>query len=398
MEQADTGSSGSAAEAAPHAFLIADVRGYSTFTRERGDAAAAMLAKKFADLARDSVEARTGRVIELRGDEAFAVFDSASQAVRAAVELQATFAEESLSDPNFQLPVGIGIDAGEAVPVEDGYRGIAVNMAARLCSSAAAGQVLVTRAVTDLVGVTDDLVFADRGRATFKGFDEPVEVIEALALTRPSVNVAVPTTPQIERLVPPDGGLPPELDSMTPLVDRDREMRWLRGTWRQVQRGHGRVVFVSGPGQIGKTRLAAEFAAYLHAGGASVLYAGPGGAGPPSLRVHQRRDRGEGPYRTDPRRRGCRWTVSESSASSLVRRPRHLACVGSRGSPGSGSFPRARFADRAGRRTGRWSSDARVLRSRGCPGNSPPVRRRRRDRSAGRGDRQGLRRGSGPGA
>jgi class 3 adenylate cyclase len=39
---------------------IADVRGYSTFTRERGDAAAALLAKKFADLARDAVEARSG--------------------------------------------------------------------------------------------------------------------------------------------------------------------------------------------------------------------------------------------------------------------------------------------------------------------------------------------------
>ncbi|MFN8234483.1 MAG: hypothetical protein U0V56_13805, partial [Actinomycetota bacterium] len=74
-------------------FLIADVRGYSTFTRERGDAAAALLATKFADLARDAVEARSGRVVELRGDEAFAEFGSAAQAVRAAVELQATFAE-----------------------------------------------------------------------------------------------------------------------------------------------------------------------------------------------------------------------------------------------------------------------------------------------------------------
>jgi peptide/nickel transport system permease protein len=34
---------------------------------------------------------------------------------------------------------------GEAVPVEDGYRGVALNTAARLCSNAGAGQVLVTR-------------------------------------------------------------------------------------------------------------------------------------------------------------------------------------------------------------------------------------------------------------
>ena len=76
-------------------FLIADVRGYTRFTAERGDAAAALLAKRFADLARDAVEARGGRVIELRGDEALAVFESPSQAVRAAIEFQATCAEES---------------------------------------------------------------------------------------------------------------------------------------------------------------------------------------------------------------------------------------------------------------------------------------------------------------
>lgn len=39
-------------------FLIADVRGYTLFTQERGDEAAAKLAAKFADIARDGVEAR----------------------------------------------------------------------------------------------------------------------------------------------------------------------------------------------------------------------------------------------------------------------------------------------------------------------------------------------------
>ena len=245
-------------------FLIADIRGYSTFTRERGDGAAALLAQKFADLARDAVEARSGRVIELRGDEAFAVFGSVAQAVRAAVELQATFTEESRADPVFQLPVGIGIDAGEAVPVERGYRGIAVNMAARLCSSAAAGEVLVTRTVADLVQDADDVVFAERGRSTFKGFEEPVEVIEALAAAR-GVEVPPPSAAGPEGETAGAGALPPELDPMTPMVDREREMRWLRGTWRQVRRGRGRVLVVSGPAQIGKTRLAAEFASYVSA-------------------------------------------------------------------------------------------------------------------------------------
>ena len=261
------------------AFLIADVRGYTSFTRERGDAAAAMLAKKFADLAREAVAARSGAVLELRGDEALAVFASTAQAVRAAVEFQATCAEESRLEPAFQLPVGIGIDAGVAIPVEDGYRGVALNMAARMCSGAAAGQVLVTRTVVDRSGSMEDVVFADRGMATFKGFDAPTEVIEALSVTRPADDGAAHDGPARAAMVVPTLVLPPELDSLTPLIDRDTEMQWLRGSWRQARRGRGRVLFVSGPPQIGKTRLAAALAADVHASGADVLYAGPGGAG-----------------------------------------------------------------------------------------------------------------------
>ena len=110
-----TDESGSAG-AAIKAFLIADVRGYTLFTQERGDEAAAKLAARFAGVALEGVAARGGEVIELRGDEALAVFDSPRQAIRAAVDLQDRFVEETLADPAIPLTVGIGLDAGEARP------------------------------------------------------------------------------------------------------------------------------------------------------------------------------------------------------------------------------------------------------------------------------------------
>ena len=151
-----------------------------------------------------------------------------------------------------------------------------MNKAARLCSSAAAGQVLVTRGVRELVGETGDVVFAERGSSTFKGFDEPVEVIEALAVARHGGSPK--PVDDAAAIVQAEDSLQPELDPMTPLVDREHEMRWLRGTWRQARRGHGRVLFVTGPAQIGKTRLAAELARYVEGNGGEVRYAGPGGA------------------------------------------------------------------------------------------------------------------------
>ena len=60
--------------------MIADVRGYTLFTQERGDEVAAKLAAKFANIARERVEGRGGTLPELRGDEALCVFASAPEA------------------------------------------------------------------------------------------------------------------------------------------------------------------------------------------------------------------------------------------------------------------------------------------------------------------------------
>lgn len=161
-------------------FLIADVRGYTLFTQERGDEAAAKLAAKFARTAREVLQRRGGSAIELRGDEALAVFSSARQAVLAAVELQERLVEETLDDPDYPLPVGIGLDAGEAVPVEGGYRGGALNLAARLCGEARAGEILVSRGVTHLARKVEGVRYVERGRVHLKNLTEPVDVVRVL--------------------------------------------------------------------------------------------------------------------------------------------------------------------------------------------------------------------------
>ena len=163
-------------EAAPalNIFLIADIRGYTMFTQVKGDEAAAALSTRFADLTEQVVGDAGGSLVELRGDEALVAFTSARQAIRAATDLQSRFVEETVRDPSLPLAVGIGLDAGEAVAVEGGFRGGALNLAARLCSVAGPGEILSTREVVHLARRVDGVTQIDRGSATFKGLTEPV--------------------------------------------------------------------------------------------------------------------------------------------------------------------------------------------------------------------------------
>ncbi len=162
-------------------FLIADVRGYTRFTQTHGDEAAAALAARFAAVTREVVTADQGVLLELRGDEALVVFSSARRAIRAAVALQDRLIDQTLVDPSVPLTVGIGLDAGEAVEVEGGYRGGALNLAARLCSAAGPGQVLASAELVHLARAVTGVRYRSRGQMRFKGIAEPVTVMEVLA-------------------------------------------------------------------------------------------------------------------------------------------------------------------------------------------------------------------------
>jgi len=254
-------------------FLIADIRGYTTYTRANGDEAAARLAAAFAELAREGVEARGGTVIELRGDEALATFASPRQALRAAAELQATFADEAARDADLPLHVGIGLDLGEAIPVEGGYRGAALNIAARLCANAAAGEILASDGVTQLARGLEGIRLESREPFVLKGIDDPVRASAVYGLA------AGPEPASVERRAARPAELPLKLEPMVQMVGRDLEARRLRWAWRQARRGAGRGIVVAGPAGSGKTRLAAEPAAVAARDGAHVEYVSLLGSG-----------------------------------------------------------------------------------------------------------------------
>ena len=248
--------------AAVRTFLFVDIRGYTGFTVERGDEAAAALAVTFAAIARESVAARDGEVIELRGDEALAVFSSTRQALQAAADLQGQFAEECRRVPSRPLNVGIGLDAGEAIAVEGGFRGGALNRAARLCGLAGPGEVLTSDAAIHLAGKIDGLIYRDRGTAQLKGFADPVRIFSVLAESTETDAADTDAAPSINKdsVQPrslPIGGFLGSLPAGL-LIARKQEMDVALRVVEEVQRGSGRLLLLAGEPGVGKTRLAQE--------------------------------------------------------------------------------------------------------------------------------------------
>jgi predicted ATPase/class 3 adenylate cyclase len=236
-------------------FLIADIRGYTRFTAECGDEAAARLASRFAELCEEVVGAHRGEVIELRGDEALCVFTSARDALRAAVALRAVFRDTTERDPSLPLTAGMGLDAGDTVPVGDGYRGGALNLAARLCTIAGPSEILASQTVIGLARKTEGIRFIDRGEVTLKGLAAPVGVIQVA----PEGELGESLPPLQAVLSAHPTNLP---DEPTPFIGREAEIGRIVA---MLGDPHIRLLTLTVPPGTGKTRLALQVGgALLH--------------------------------------------------------------------------------------------------------------------------------------
>src|SRR5204863_3669546 len=83
-----------------------------------------------------------------------------------------------VAEEHLPRPIGIGIDAGEAVGQADDFHGSALNRAARLCSVAKAGEVLASDGVVHLAGNFDGVRYGLRRLERAKGFARPVGAVE----------------------------------------------------------------------------------------------------------------------------------------------------------------------------------------------------------------------------
>jgi adenylate cyclase len=158
------------------AILAADVAGYSRLmtgderrTVESLDAARAIF--------RSEIEGRQGRVVDMAGDSVLAVFESAAEAVNAALAVQEQLAAHLPAVPDDQrMRFRIGVHLGDIIEKPDGtVYGGGVNMAARLEALAEPGGIAVSDALYDVVRGRVAARFEDQGDWAVKNIPYPVK-------------------------------------------------------------------------------------------------------------------------------------------------------------------------------------------------------------------------------
>jgi class 3 adenylate cyclase len=153
--------------------LFTDLAASTALTQRLGDARAQELLRAHNAIVREALSAHGGSEIKHTGDGIMASFPTASGALDCAVAIQRAVAQQDNDD----LQVHVGLNAGEPVAEDEDLFGTAVQLARRICDEAEGGEVLASNVVREL-SAGKGFLFADRGAAALKGFEDPVRLYE----------------------------------------------------------------------------------------------------------------------------------------------------------------------------------------------------------------------------
>ena len=162
--------------------LFTDMEGSTTLADRLGDAVAQEVRRAHNDIVRSALAANGGNEIKHTGDGIMASFATASSALDAAIAIQRGVAEHKQEHPDSPLGVYIGLNADEPIAEEDpdgrvDLFGTSVNLAARICDHAEAGQILAANVVRELAA-GKQFLFADLGETELRGFEDSVKLWE----------------------------------------------------------------------------------------------------------------------------------------------------------------------------------------------------------------------------
>jgi len=155
--------------------LFTDMVDSTALTQRLGDAAAMALLRVHDGIVRDALRTLGGREVKHTGDGIMAAFVSTAAAVRCAATVQLGLTRYNADQNQQPIQVRIGLAAGEPVEDHGDLFGASVQLAARLCSQARPGQILVSNVVVELCA-GKGLRFEDQGDVLLKGFEQPVRV------------------------------------------------------------------------------------------------------------------------------------------------------------------------------------------------------------------------------
>lgn len=230
-------------------FFFSDIEGSTRLLEALGDRYPGALERHRA-IVRDAFARRGAVEVSTQGDSFFAVFPEAPAAVVAAVAIQRGLAAEAWPD-GATLRIRIGLHTGDAHVSAGDYVGLDVHRAARIMAAGHGGQIVASEATCALArpGLDDGIGLRDLGEHRLKDLSAPERLFQVTA------DGLAADFPPLRTLDRTPNNLPTQ---PSVLVGRAAELATIRG---HLERHAVRLVTLTGPGGIGKTRLALQAAA-----------------------------------------------------------------------------------------------------------------------------------------
>src|SRR5215210_1324380 len=177
-------------------FLLTDIEASTELLARLGDGYAPLLGD-VRRLVRAAVRPAGGHVVSARGDDVFAVFERAPAALDAALAIHRAMEAESWPGGG-RVRLRVGLHRGRPDLTDNGYVGLSVHAAARICFAAHGGQTVMSSAVQAALAdsLPDGVSVRDLGAWRFRGLPEPMEIFQAeaadLAADFPPLRSALP--------------------------------------------------------------------------------------------------------------------------------------------------------------------------------------------------------------